>query len=200
MKGLMALGDWQLLRARAYDSSYRVRQSRFAWLAPGLQLDPRQCALIDAAYQYKIHPAEVPLDISARIPCVISWLTDAAVTAVACVTQQEIATPVDASRRYYHLTTQDAAAVAEDNAFVTQTFAAHARIRVRQPTAASVRQSIYAAIPLVAAGSIGDCEAFAAAVTQLNGCLSPACSEQLTDSNWQLVNNQVADAWLTMVH
>jgi hypothetical protein len=176
-----------------------VRRSRFAWLAPGLQLESRQRALIDAAYQFKTFPDDVALDIPAHLACVLSWLTDAAVAAVATVAEQRVATPIDASRTYFELTTRDREAVAADNAFITQTFAEHATIRVR-PSAASVRQSIYSAIPLVAAGSAGDRDAFAVAVSHLNGCLSPACPEHLTDANWQIVNNQLVDAWLTMVH
>jgi len=200
MKALIAIGDWYLLRAQAYAVSYRVRRQRFAWLAPGLGIERHQRELIDAAYGEKIVPTTPGLSRCTGVDEVLAWLLGSAVQAVSAVANQRVVTPLEAASTYYRFTTCDAAAVQADNAFAALTFAGHGRIRVKQPPAGSVRQTIYAAIPLVAAGSCGDHAAFERAATDLNGCLSPACPTDLTQTNWQILNDQLADAWLTMVH
>jgi hypothetical protein len=200
MKALMALGDWHLLRAQAYDVSYRKRQERFTWLSPGLQLPDGQSDAIATAYQFKLYPDSV------RVPDVIGlardaadWLVAASIRGMSDITGDPMATAADAAAAYYDLTTGDAAAVAHDNARSERTLAGDEVVQVQAPAAASVRQTIYAAIPLVASAWIGDAVGFRIAVDRLSACLTPPWPGDLTPANWELVRGRLAHAWLRLV-
>ena len=56
VKTLMAIGDGYLLRWRGYDSSYRTRRQRFAWLARGAGLNAALVEKVCRAYEFKCQP------------------------------------------------------------------------------------------------------------------------------------------------
>jgi hypothetical protein len=201
MKALMALGDWQLLRARAYDASYRTREIRFTWLSPGLQLPDGQAEAIAMAYQFKLYPESVALgDITMLARATADWLVQATVLAISEMTGRPMTTPSDAAAAYYEATTADAAAVAHDNAFSSRTLDGDAIVQVHQRPDASVRQTIYASIPLIASAWIGDREGFTVATQRLSACLTPPWPSDLTPANWEVVRQRLAHAWLSLVH
>lgn len=201
-KALIALGDWHLLGAGAYDSSYRRRRERLRWLGHGLGLSVLQRDAIDRAYAWKVHPDEVDTrDAAADARATAAWLVDATVAAAGPVTRLPCTTPVEAAAAYYLATTGDQAWVRSDNAFAADTLgAAAAATTVAARPDGSVRQHIYASLLLVGAAVRGDARAFADAGRRLRGCLTGAWPAELTPENWELVRRQLAGAWLALVH
>ena len=201
MKALLALGDWHLIRIRAYDASYRRRQQRFSWLASGLGVTAEQRDAIDLGYQFKLYPESVRVpDVDRLAKQAIDWLLDAAVRGVAEVTGRRVTSPREAADAYYTLTTADRSAVSADNVFSARTLATDTIVQVTGAPEASVRQTIYASIPLVAAAWTGDEDGFATASSRLARCLTPPWPSTLTPANWEIVRGRLAHAWLTLVH
>jgi hypothetical protein len=201
MKALMALGDWHLIRARAYDVSYRKRHERFSWLAAGLGVAADQRDAIGAAYQFKIHPESVAAaDLDALARETVRWMVEAAIDGVAAITGRPVKTASEAAAAYYEATTSDPRAVDADNAFSIRTLAGDDVVQVAAPPTGSVRQTIYASIPLVASAWTGDREGFAVATERLASCLTPPWPTDLTPGNWEVVRGRLAHAWLTLVH
>jgi hypothetical protein len=201
MKALMALGDWHLIRARAYDVSYRRRHERFSWLAPGMGVTGDQRDAIGVAYQFKIHPESVTTaDLDGLARETVRWMVEAAIDGVAAITGRPVKTASEAALAYYEATTADPRAVDADNAFSIRTLAGDDVVQVAAPPAGSVRQTIYASIPLVASAWTGDREGFAVATERLATCLTPPWPADLTPGNWEVVRGRLAHAWLTLVH
>jgi hypothetical protein len=201
MKALMALGDWHLLRHRAYACSYAVRATRVAWLADGWALPADQRAAIEMAYAYKLHPD----DVSVPSPVTLghqtaAWLVSAIVRAVETVTHRPIRDVVDAADAYYAATTINRASVDADNAFARDTLADRAETRVRENGDRSVRQTIYASFPRLAAAAAGDAAAFAATARDLQQCFTETWPAELDAEAWDRTRRRVSDIWLTLVH
>ena len=201
MKALIALGDWHLLRHCAYDVSYARRQARFTWLASGLGISAPQRDAIHTAYQFKLYPDSVTTgDVDTLAREAARWLVEATVAGVSQLTGRSIATPSEAASAYYSMTTRDRRAVAADNAFSSRTLASDGIVRVVDTPDASVRQTIYASIPLIAAAWTGDGEGFRVATSRLSECLTPPWPDDFTPANWEVVRGRLAHAWLTLVH
>jgi len=201
VKGLLAIGDWHLLRVRGYDVSYQTRGERFAWLAPGFRIEPGQADAIRRAYRYKIRPDEGD---GQRLTCLASaartWLVAASIDAVAQTTGRTARSPVDAAAVYFKTTAGDEATVRADNEFAARTLADDRVVRVNGTPARSVRQTIYAALPLVAAAADGDADAFQAASSQLSSVLTGDWPCELTPETWEHTRSRLAHAWLRLVH
>ncbi len=200
MKGRMALGDWHLIRARAYDTSYATRRERFGWLAGGLALDADERRAIIDGYTFKLHPDDVAtsdLDASAR--ATMRWLTSAIVSATSEVSRRPVLTPADAADRFGHLLAQDERARGADNRAATHALAGRDGAQVLVHPMGSVRHAIYAAFPLLAAALDGDAAAFAHAGDRLEGCLTAPWPRQLTTDHWNQVRQRATEAWLALV-
>jgi len=200
MKALMALGDAPLILHGAYACSYRTRLERLTWLAPGLGLDADRLAAIQDAYAFKLHPTRAQsgdlLDLAARAS---KWLLDAFIDATARVVPGRVAGAPDAARAYYDLMTSNSGVISADNVWCLDALA-RAAVPARQEPSGSIRQSIYAALPLLLAASHGDGLAFDAALDRLDHCLMPPWPTGLTAANWDAARQRTAHAWLTLVH
>jgi hypothetical protein len=147
-KALVAIGDWHLLRWQVYETSYAARLDRFLWLAPGAGLDRATIDAVATGYRVKLDassaPSAPPLPDTADVSALLlSTLTHAAreVTGVACASLRE------AVSQYVAFTTRDAEGIHRDNRHT------HPRIARELPVRAdigeySIRQEIYAALPL----------------------------------------------------
>ncbi len=179
MKAMMALGDWHLIRAGAYDTSYRTRLTRFTSLAPGLQL---RASLIDAvrrAYAFKLQPDyETMGDLIGDIATAGPWLIDTLRQAVAVFVRAEADLDLGcAMTRYFTATT----GASEDPLVLT-------------------RQSIYAAMPLLfdAAITRGD-RPFAGALDRLRPFLAIPESAAFTPDAWEIARHITATTWLSLI-
>jgi hypothetical protein len=201
VKGLMAIGDWHLLRARAYDVSYQRRGERFEWLAPGFRIDAEKADAIQRAYRHKVRPDETD---GRQLACLASrtrtWLVTASIDAVAQTTGRTVRTAVDAAAVYFKTTAGDDATVRADNEFAKRTLEADDVVRVNGWPSRSVRHTIYAALPLVAAAADGDSDAFEAAASQLSSVLTGEWPIALTPETWEQTRARLAHAWLRLVH
>jgi hypothetical protein len=200
MKALMALGDAALMAHGAYACSYRRRLERLTWLAPGLRMDADQLGAIQDAYAFKLHPsAAPPADLVALAGRTSEWLLDAFTAATRRIVPQHVTDAPSAARAYYDLMTSNAGAISADNMWCLDALARGAVAARPQPTA-SIRQSIYTALPLLLAASHGDDTAFDEALVRLDDCFTPPWPAGLTADNWDAARRRTADAWLTLVH
>jgi hypothetical protein len=200
MKALMAIGDWHLMRRRAYACSYRTRLERLTWLAPGIDVPADQLEAIQRAYAFKLHPSlTIDDDLLTFARDASRWLLDAFTDATSRCAARRFDSPRSAAEQYYALTTVDRARVAADNHWCIDTLA-RATVQARPEGGASIRQSIYAALPLLLSASHGDESAFAAAIDRLDDCLTAPWPADLTAANWDEARRRTAGAWLTLVH
>jgi hypothetical protein len=200
MKALMALGDAPLMLHGAYACSYQTRLERLTWLASGLGLEPAQLAAIQDAYAFKLHPTPLHSgDLVALAARTSRWLLDAFTAATARIAPGRITDALGAARAYYDLMTSNSGAVSADNHWCLEMLA-RGDVPARPQPSGSVRQSIYAALPLLLAASHGDRTAFDAALDRLDDCLTPPWPSGLTAANWDAARQRTAHAWLTLVH
>jgi hypothetical protein len=200
MKALMAIGDWHLMRRRAYACSYRTRLERLTWLAPGIDMPADQLEAIQRAYAFKLQPSlTIDDDLLILARDASRWLLDAFTDATSRCAARRFDNPRSAAEQYYALTTGDRARVAADNHWCIDTLA-RATVEARPEGGASIRQSIYAALPLLLSASHGDESAFAAAIDRLDDCLTEPWPADLTAANWDEARRRTAGAWLTLVH
>jgi hypothetical protein len=180
MKALMALGDWCLIRAGGYDTSYRTRLTRFTWLAPGLGLAPALVHAVQGAYEFKLRPEYGAADdtVGAVFECA-PWLLDALETAVGLFVRHDASLPLEcAMARYYSAT-----------------------VGASEDPAVLARQSIYAAIPLLfAAAARRDDRLLAGAIARLPPSLQVPDAAAFTPETWEAVRDVTASAWLSLVH
>ena len=124
------------------------------------------------------------------------WLLEAFTAATARLVARQVGDPVGAARASYALMTANAPAVFADNLWCVRMLTDAARPEPQ----GSVRQAIYAALPLLLAAAHGDRSAFEEAQARLDPCLSPPWPTGLTAANWDVARRKTADAWLTLVH
>jgi hypothetical protein len=200
MKALMALGDAALMLHGAYACSYQTRLERLTWLAPGLGIEGEQLSAIQDAYAFKLHPTRTHAgDLVTLAARTSRWLLEAFTAATAQVAPGHVIDALGAARAYYDLMTSNPGAVSADNSWCLDMLARGDVPALPQPTG-SVRQSIYAALPLLLAASHGDRTAFDAALDRLDDCLTPPWPSGLTAANWDAARQRTAHAWLTLVH
>lgn len=200
MKARMALGDWHLIRARAYDVSYATRRERFSWLAGGLPLDADGRRAVADGYTFKLHPDLAHIeDLDAAARETMRWLTSAIVSATGQISRRPVETAADAADRFGSLLGQDERARCADNQAATETLSGRNGAHVLARPAGSVRHAIYAAFPLLAAALDGDAAAFARAGDRLDGCLTAPWPRELTADHWNQVRQRATDAWLALV-
>ncbi len=202
MKSLMAIGDWHLIRLQAYACSYATRRDRMHWLGGALGLHADLLAAVRRAYEYKLHPDEADLaDLPALVWRTITWLTDTAASAIATVAGRPVTTAIDAAEAYYLLAQPPADHLEADNAWVRETLRDEADAALLPCPAGSIRQHIYASMPLLStAAAIGDAGAFAEASRRLSGCFAGAWPADLTPAHWQASRERLGRIWLTLVH
>jgi hypothetical protein len=200
VKGRLALGDWFLLRARAYDASYATRGERFSWLAGSLALSGDERRAVIDAYTFKLHPDRAPIrNLDAAARDTMRWLTSAIVAATAEISRRPVQTAADAADWFGSLLAQDEHARGADNRAATSALAGRASAQVLARPAGSVRHAIYAAFPLLAAALDGDATAFATAGDRLERCLTAPWPRELTADHWNEVRQRTTEAWLALV-
>jgi hypothetical protein len=200
MKGRMALGDWHLLRARAYDVSYATRRERFSWLAGGLPLDAESRQAVTDGYTFKLEPDLVHIDdLDAAAHQAMRWLTSTIVSATGQISRRPVVSTADAADRFGTLLGQDDGARCADNKAAADALAARDGAHVLAQPKGSVRHAIYAAFPLLASALDGDAAALAHAAGRLEGCLTAPWPRELTADHWNQVRRRATDAWLALV-
>jgi hypothetical protein len=200
MKARIALGDWRLVRARAYDVSYRKRRERFLWLAPGLSVAGRERDAILAGYDFKLHPERSAMDNpGAAAVEAANWLVAAIIDATGAMTRRPVETPADASALYREIMRVADDVVRRDNEHAIRQLQGNAHVQVRPDASEWVRSAIYASFPLVAVAASGDDEAFGRACERLDTCLTPPWPRPLTPDNWEVVRSRLSHAWLALV-
>jgi hypothetical protein len=200
MKGRMALGDWHLIRARAYDASYATRRERFSWLAGGLALDADGRRAVADGYTFKLDPDLAHIeDLDAAARETMRWLTSAIVSATQQISRRPVVTAADAADRFGSLLGQDDGARCADNRAAADALAGRDGAHVLARPSGSVRHAIYAAFPLLASALDGDAGAFAHAADRLESCLTAPWPRELTANHWNQVRQRATDAWLALV-
>jgi hypothetical protein len=200
MKARIALGDWRLVRARAYDVSYRKRRERFDWLASGMLVGAAERHAILEGYDFKLQPERVDLhDLSAAAAQAAAWLVSAIVRATAELTRRPVGTAAEAAALYRDIMSAADSAVRRDNEYASRQLRSNAHVRVRSNVSDWVRSAIYGSFPLVAAAAAGDGDAFVRACDRLDACLTPPWPRTLTPANWELVRRRLSHAWLALV-
>ena len=201
MKALMALGDWHLIRHRAYDVSYRTRAERFSWLASGLEMTEDQVGAIRRGYLFKLHPDRVAIhDLPHLATRTLRGLIDTIIDATSQVTRRAVGSVDEAALLFADLMSGSPTEIEGDNAFARGQLEDDAIVRVLPLPKAPVRATIYGVFPEIAAARLGDSAAFRRACERLEACLTPPWPRDLSTDNWELVRGRVAHAWLALVH
>ena len=195
VKALVAVGDTYLVEWHAYDASYRARRERFSCLATGAGVPAAVRDAIDSAYRLKVYPDydELPDPACAAVSAGPLVLERLCVVAAATLGR-----PIDSIRPTSEaLRSVSGEWVAVDNARLLEREEIAEWCAQDVDPRQSIRQAIYAALPLLlAAVSVSD--------------FDPACPLALpsigeglrmdTESTWESGRAALVSAWLAMNH
>jgi hypothetical protein len=197
VKALVAVGDSYLVEWRAYDASYRGRRERFSSLAPGAGVPESIRDVVDQAYRLKVWPEVEELDdpvnaLKAAAPVVLGRLRDVAaqVFMKPCVTDRDVAACLRAMNGEW---------VNVDNTRLLTKPEIAQRVSGNQHAADSIRQAIYAAMPLLLAAMCRPGAQPEDGVAEISSWLGDILRID-EESSWETVRSTVVTVWLAMNH
>jgi hypothetical protein len=197
VKALVAVGDSYLVEWRAYDASYRGRQDRFRCLAPGAGVPDAVSDAVDCAYRLKVWPdcEEISEPVAAAASAaslILARLNDvvAQVFARPCASERDVMALLRGVTGEW---------VSVDNARLIAKPEIARRAALRQQSRVSIRQDVYAAMPML----LADVTRPGFRTTQSAPAIAPWLSNTLqveAASSWEMVRATVVAVWLAMNH